>query len=381
MSNVEVLFEVPTVIESGLKNGSLERIGGVIRDANSKTVVAWLREAGTFDASDTHHALRKALGFNLTTANAGLGLGSTFGGLIGLGLVVLSFHSLSSSINKVNSRIEVLSNQLAAEFDHDRSVRLASAVTAARDLLESENQATRDHSWRPAIDGLKSAQHDYVRNFNTLIPLDDTSTRPSREQCDLAYDMLLQALNATIAYVKCYVEFDEIKIARREMREQIEQFRGLVQRLVRAYLEPNGAVYLHRAFEIGVFVQYWRVRRWLDQTGEATLDGLLALIDEIRPDLWDLALVDDEYSAGIAGAVQRVIRRPQHSFENRAGEFSRSLDRCEFLIENFDRLTGYELELASMRLSVAEWKELVSEAEIEANGGLAVLTDRDFLVR
>ncbi|WP_429089354.1 hypothetical protein [Aeromonas veronii] len=46
MTNISVLFEIPTAIAEGLADGSLERVGGVIRTAADKKVVAWLQEAG-----------------------------------------------------------------------------------------------------------------------------------------------------------------------------------------------------------------------------------------------------------------------------------------------------------------------------------------------
>ncbi|WP_290523677.1 hypothetical protein [Alcanivorax sp.] len=44
MTKVSVLFEVPDEIATGLMDGSLERVGGVIRRSGDKKVRAWLRE-------------------------------------------------------------------------------------------------------------------------------------------------------------------------------------------------------------------------------------------------------------------------------------------------------------------------------------------------
>lgn len=46
MTNINVLFEIPEDILKGLADGRYERVGGVIRKVDSKTVVSWLSEAG-----------------------------------------------------------------------------------------------------------------------------------------------------------------------------------------------------------------------------------------------------------------------------------------------------------------------------------------------
>lgn len=46
MPVIQVLLEVAPHIAAGLASGRLERVGGVILDAKSKQVVAWLREGG-----------------------------------------------------------------------------------------------------------------------------------------------------------------------------------------------------------------------------------------------------------------------------------------------------------------------------------------------
>jgi hypothetical protein len=45
MSIVNATFQVPQHIAQGLSNGTLERVGGVVRQTGSKQIVAWLHEA------------------------------------------------------------------------------------------------------------------------------------------------------------------------------------------------------------------------------------------------------------------------------------------------------------------------------------------------
>ena len=45
--NLNVVFDVPARVAQGLMNGSLERVGGVVRDSSTKEVVMWLRDGGS----------------------------------------------------------------------------------------------------------------------------------------------------------------------------------------------------------------------------------------------------------------------------------------------------------------------------------------------
>ncbi len=47
MQIVEATFSVSDAIWSKIASGDYERVGGVVRDSQSKEIVAWLRETGT----------------------------------------------------------------------------------------------------------------------------------------------------------------------------------------------------------------------------------------------------------------------------------------------------------------------------------------------
>ena len=46
MTNINVMFELSEEIVKGLANGTLERVGGVVRRVGDKKIVVWLTEAG-----------------------------------------------------------------------------------------------------------------------------------------------------------------------------------------------------------------------------------------------------------------------------------------------------------------------------------------------
>ena len=64
---VTVNFVLDDWIVRGLENGTFERVGGVIRDVQTKTVVTWLRESGS-NSSGVKYLTEGALQLNNATS-------------------------------------------------------------------------------------------------------------------------------------------------------------------------------------------------------------------------------------------------------------------------------------------------------------------------
>lgn len=58
MAELQVIFQVPEAVAEGLRNGTLERVGGVIRKIGDKQIVMWLQE-GVLLERDTAEQLLK----------------------------------------------------------------------------------------------------------------------------------------------------------------------------------------------------------------------------------------------------------------------------------------------------------------------------------
>jgi hypothetical protein len=66
--SVNATFIIPQEIATGLANGTLERIGGVVREVSSKRVVAWLREI-----LDTSNKIQQIIHINTAVSVLTLG--------------------------------------------------------------------------------------------------------------------------------------------------------------------------------------------------------------------------------------------------------------------------------------------------------------------
>lgn len=89
----------------------------------------------------------------------------------------------------------------------------------------------------------------------------------------------------------------------------------------------------------------------------------MQVVEELRPSFWN---------AKVSGKLERKL--PWGHPELTVDMLTEQLGQAEILIENFQRLEGYELELRSMRLSVSEWEALVPAEELEQHG-FAVIVD------
>ena len=119
MTSVNATFDVPDYIEAGLEDGQYERIGGVIRETNTKTVVAWLRE----------HHLRQPMNFgsllNAVVPFIGvLNLGISVGGFA---LVLGRLKNLEVGLRNIEQKVA----QIDKKIDFGNYANLASAIQQA----------------------------------------------------------------------------------------------------------------------------------------------------------------------------------------------------------------------------------------------------------
>ncbi|MFC1960533.1 hypothetical protein ACFLYO_07475, partial [Chloroflexota bacterium] len=149
-------FTVPNNILVGLTNGSYERVGGVIREAQSKHIVAWLREG-----SSSTNALRH-LPRTTTLTNSLLGASQ----ILNLSLAAISIPIIMHYANRISEQIETLSQQIDMQFDIERMSKLKSALSAAANdssdynirMMRISNAASKLHESYQSFTSLAAAQ-------------------------------------------------------------------------------------------------------------------------------------------------------------------------------------------------------------------------------
>ena len=119
-------------------------------------------------------------------------------------------------------------------------------------------------------------------------------------------------------------------------------------------------MYFHKDISTEDFQRYLRIEEWL----RGKDDILLELIDERRADFWN----GDAISALYPNLLDAIRR-------DKPIDHLTALTMAELLIEYLHRLEGYEIEIATMRMSVAEWDKLTNLEERH----FAVVVDLELL--
>ena len=359
----------------------MERVGGVIREAGSKQIVAWLREGGkiasnpdiltgllqaaggvgsvatgilnTAVSAHSHHLIMQAL------AQQGLMLGT-----LGILNIAISGCNLLVMINRfqaLNQRINEIYERTAEEFNRDRQIHLESTLANCRDMVEAEGDSYRRDAPRLNQD-LDNARRHILRDVDDL---------NKNSQLHMVQDYLLLAMQVDISRIRCFLEIDEHKLARDRLKECLKDYQNRTREFVHKLLGAHHARYFHKSISDEDLQRYIRIEGWLNHGKD---DVLMDVIKKYRRDFWN------------QDAIQDII--PGRSLPGRPSEEPTqhllALAQAELLIENVQRLEGFEDELDAIeRLGLAEWEALTDTADVNIgeHNDYVLLVDKDVLAR
>jgi hypothetical protein len=149
MDKVKVAFEVPDWIAKELNRGTYERLGGVIRDTQTKQVVAWLREATP----------------NISQVPAILQIGSV-ASVLNLGVSVMGFALVMQRLKELEERLqkaqEVL-NKIDRKIDLGYYANFRAALDLAVNAFTMSKPENQRSSALQAINRFLEAEHIYTR--------------------------------------------------------------------------------------------------------------------------------------------------------------------------------------------------------------------------
>lgn len=386
MSQLEVLFEVPRFIEAGLANGTFQRVGGVIVDSSSKQVVAWLRDGTMLDVAlevtgaanpldlilqVTHTATTLIDGQLTRQAVAELGeyiqafaVTASTGQLLNLAVTAASFREISKRLEHLQKSIDELGEKILAEFDRNRDVAFQVALQDAREAFESEQEITRSTKAIKAQSELLAARKHFIIDFENLL-----ASNPDTKQLPLAQHYLIRAMYAEISRIRCYLASGDEKLAKAGLAEEMPQFEDRVKNLIDFWLGQNAAIYFHKDVPSDYLARFLRIQQWLRgvDSGNDSL-VLFKIIDHYRENFWDNSIINTD----VFSSFRKNINSEAYQQERRK-LLENNLSQAEILIENMERLWGFEMEVRTMRLSFDEWSNLISDEEVEEHGvGLIV---------
>lgn len=346
MSIFEVFLEIPPEIQTGLVNGTLERIGGVVRESTSKAVVAWLRDATLSDSiNPADGAIQGILGALGGLAANGL--------LINTAITSASLLAVTKRLNALNDAIASLRIELKAEFNRDRNTRFLASLSHTEDALASQDKSQRLERLTHAIRDLTGVRLDTAEDFKLAY---------AQNQTDNAIYHLTRLAFATTAIIRCHLELNEAEQARKRLKEYMQEFFIYTKDISRRMLGQHPAIYLYKKVPLDVVSRFMTVQMWLYDT-----DDPLQILDKLRDDFWNSGALPDVRVGLSVGGIGREVS------EQNLKMLAQRLTQVEALIENQQRLEGYQLELAEMRMSFNDWNALTEGIDTPA---LLVNTER-----
>lgn len=386
MPQIEVVLEVPMKIAQGLASGQLERVGGIIRKTTGKKeIVAWLREGGQL-ASNSHVAVD--LLSTLFDASAG-GMGSAATEVANAALTAHTHHIQMQQLRVIQGissvaaigamaglvvqiattmylarRIGKLQESILSQLEHDRRIRLESAIEYVEKIitqLEGEQRAV-------AVDAVSrdliAARNDLKTKFKNVLNAGSLTA----ENTELASNLLLQGMQIDTAHVRIFLDSNRLDLAKSLLDDCLREYRSLTHDLIQDLLGLKRARYFNSKVDNNDLFRYVLIEEWLrDSQGIMT-----ELVLESRDKFWN-------------GSVKKSLgpnKRNQLKRFTYIGHLE-ALTYAERLIENYERLIGYQAEINAIErlgISISEWEEQISRRLAEKEIDLAERKDYILLV-
>lgn len=222
MTSVTATFILPEVISTKLAKGVYERVGGVVRDSQTKQVIIWLRETG--QSTQMSNAVPSILS----------GLGSV-ASLLNLGVSTMGFALILQRLNGIASKLQSLEELIKIGFH----AKFLTGIQVADKALTTTDATDRKQRAIQASTLLTEAR-------NLLIPL----LQSELNQGTRAVPAYLTALAlAYTAEALCDLEIQEPATVCASLEQGVAILESITRRYVQKLLTTQPVAYLHPSLE------------------------------------------------------------------------------------------------------------------------------------
>ena len=376
--NLNVVFDVPARVAQGLMNGSLERVGGVVRDSSTKEVVMWLRDGGS-EVSKLLAQPPLAGVKALATASSLLSAANLGVSVAGFAVVLQQLNRISDQVKAVEAKIDRVNQKL----DDGWLAKLKAGINACQNAVELESPTLRIQMAGDAINMLHEARHYFNQQ----------AIRSSRDAEAASADYIGLAFVALAAEVQVHLLLDEGEKASRTLRQGLEELRPGLTQLMNAVLDCS-CHYMRPEFsgEVDLDLLLWLhngFRRMQRSPGERTMELTLSkLFDRLRKKIGIVFKSTEDWHGEIPQAVVDTSGVPewwigpvnQGIDKTKRGRFVREnlsdgLNRIVALVESHDRLLGQVLQLEEMQRLGLKPADLNQQLTLPEGQAAAVVLD------
>jgi hypothetical protein len=365
MNTINATLFVPEPIKQGLLDGTLERVGGVVREIGSKKVVAWLREISENSDQVISTVLVPSTVSTLSSILNPLGAVSS---ILNLAVSTMGFIIVRKRLGIIEQQLEQVQGKIDLSFYSNFKAALDLAFNAFT-MTDLDNRKT---SAFQAINRFLEVEHQYTKLADNEIE----SGSP------VADEYLSTLCLAYVTEVRCYLELEELDTARRRLQEGVTVLRPRYEKHIKTLLTSNPAAYLHPCLKEQVGLKrLTKVYQWLKpginecDVFEMQRENLFILSQEREKWIDSLPPAIRISKAGLAKQYEKVKRSLPSTSKSPEldiyGRLPAAMGVMESMVENENRLTMYESEVDMMhRLGVGfqEWRQLMPASTTQANG-------------
>lgn len=395
MTPLKLTFDMPAHILEGLLNGTLERVGGVVRDASTKQVVMWLRDTATNTISTAGiPSFDPVTGvFNLVVegVNAGVSINgfkavnqrldlmqgvltlTSAASILNLGVSVISFTFMAHRLKELEKRLQK-AQEFLIKIDRKIDLSFYANFRAALDLaINAFTMSKGDNRISSAVNAINrflEAQHIYL----------DYADKELEQKSQIADEYLLTLCLAYIAEARCYLELEEFETAARRFEEGKIQIYTRIEKYVDTLLTSNPSMYLHPKLKGQIDLsRLTRIYQWKSPILDEN-----SVFEIIRDDIGGKSLIDDgQINSWIESLPVSIIEKSEIKkgfwgieSETRNAVIERLpiiMEDMESIIETNYRFEAYEVEvkaLSKLGISFHEWLKLQPEENKSKNNNL-----------
>lgn len=380
---LDVVFDVPQKIAQGLSNGSLERVGGVVRDSSSKQIVMWLQDGGS-EVSKKLANPPLAGGANaLAMANPMLATANLGVSVAGFAMVIHLLNRISEQIRALEAKVDRISEKL----DDQSLAQLKAGINACQDAVELKDPNLRFQMAGQALTTLHTARQYFNQQ---VVRSAGQAEVNSAEYVGLAFVALA-------AEVQTYLQLDEGPKAARTLKQGMEDLRPALTQLMNAVLDCT-CHYLRPEFssQIDLDLMLWLhngFRRMKCEPGGSS-EQLSAsqLFELMRPDINKVFESNESWHGEIPQVVvdtsdvpdwrigplnQGIDKRARYKDVKK--ELAEGLNKIVALVEGHDRLLAQMLQLEEMERMGLKPSSLQAQLQLPEGQAAAVILDANWV--
>jgi hypothetical protein len=361
-------------ILSGLDSGKYERIGGVIRDKNSKQTVAWLRSMsdGPAVCSTGQNALGSLIRLNAAASTLNLSITG-----VGFVLVMQRLDAVEQRLVHISKILEGIGRRIDLSF----CANLRAAIELARTAFAMNDEHNRRIAAAQAINRFLEAEHLYLALLDQ--ELNDASA---------AGPLVSAIVLASVGAARCYLELGEIETARRNLHECAAALEPRINRYYDAVVRVNPTIYMHPLLAEQITLE--RLTNLMRRQRSGLTEG--QVFEELREQMWQTAnqnpeswakrlpkalwsQQDGEKKIGPFG----VERSRSEMLERLLPRLPEAFDQVEQAYDWLDCVQGFDAELQYLldhKISYADWQRIDKPHTIEVDSLICLLPESSELL-